>query len=133
MSKFAVLNTNKDFRTLYYRGKSQVHSGLVTYVRRNRLGSPRAGITTGKKVGNAVRRSRCRRVIREAYRSLLPSIQGGWDFVFVARGRTAGLKSGEVRRIMAAQLKAAGVPLAKAGGGQTEPEGAEKTPAQAKG
>ena len=49
MSKFAVLNTNKDFRTLYYRGKSQVHSGLVTYVRRNRLGSPAGGITTGKR------------------------------------------------------------------------------------
>ena len=111
MAKFAVLNCTKDFRTLYYRGKSQVHPGLVTYVRRNRLGTPRAGITTGKKVGNAVRRSRCRRVIREAYRGLLPSIQGGWDFVFVARGRTAGLKSGEVRRIMAAHLKAAGVPL----------------------
>ena len=47
--KFAVLNTNKDFRTLYYRGKSQVHPLLVTYVRKNRLGHPRAGITTGKK------------------------------------------------------------------------------------
>lgn len=30
MTKFAVLHTNKDFRTLYYRGKSQVHPGLVT-------------------------------------------------------------------------------------------------------
>lgn len=83
--KFAVLNTNKDFRTLYYRGKSQVHPLLVTYVRKNRLGHPRAGITTGKKAGNAVARSRCRRVIRAAYRELLPNIQGGWDFVFVAR------------------------------------------------
>ena len=54
--KFAVLNTNKDFRTLYYRGKSQVHPLLVTYVRKNRLGHPRAGITTGKKAGNAVAR-----------------------------------------------------------------------------
>ena len=72
MAKFAVLNCNKDFRTLYYRGKSQVHPGLVTYVRRNRLGTPRAGITTGKKVGNAVRRSRCRRVIREAKANRFP-------------------------------------------------------------
>lgn len=107
--KFAVLNTNKDFRTLYYRGKSQVHPALVTYVRKNRLGTPRAGITTGKKLGKAVVRSRCRRVIREAYRSLLPRIQGGWDFVFVARVRTASLKSTDIRRIMEAQLKAAGV------------------------
>lgn len=107
--KFAVLNTNKDFRTLYYRGKSQVHPLLVTYVRKNRLGHPRAGITTGKKAGNAVARSRCRRVIRAAYRELLPNIQGGWDFVFVARARTAACKSTELRRVMEAQLKAAGV------------------------
>lgn len=59
MTKFAVLHTNKDFRTLYYRGKSQVHPGLVTYVRRNRLGIPRAGITASKKLGNAVQRNRC--------------------------------------------------------------------------
>lgn len=109
MTKFAVLNMNKDFRTLYYRGKSQVHPLLVTYVRRNRLGHPRAGITTGKKVGKAVQRNRCRRVIREAYRSLLPEIRGGWDFVFVARGRTCSAKSTDVRRVMEAQLKKAGV------------------------
>ena len=94
---------------MYYRGKSQVHPALVTYVRKNRLGTPRAGITTGKKLGGAVVRSRCRRVIREAYRALLPRIRGGWDFVFVARARTASLKSTDIRRIMEAQLQAAGV------------------------
>ena len=91
MTKFAVLHTNKDFRTLYYRGKSQVHPGLVTYVRRNRLGIPRAGITASKKLGNAV--------------------QGGWDLVFVARSRTLHMKSTEVRRVMEAHLKKTGVLL----------------------
>ncbi len=110
--KLTVLNTNKDFRTLYYRGKSQVHPALVTYVRKNRLGVPRVGITTGKKLGKAVKRNRCRRVIREAYRSLLPRIKGGWDLVFVARTRTAALRSTDIARIMEAQLIKAGV-LAK--------------------
>ena len=110
--KLTVLNTNKDFRTLYYRGKPQVHPALVTYVRKNRLGVPRVGITTGKKLGKAVKRNRCRRVIREAYRSLLPRIKGGWDLVFVARTRTAALRSTDIARIMEAQLIKAGV-LAK--------------------
>ena len=109
MTKFAVINTHKDFRTLYYRGKSQVHPVLVTYVRKNRLGYPRAGITTGKKIGGAVQRNRCRRVIREAYRLLLPQISGGWDLVFVARARTLKCKSTAVRAVMEEQLRAAGV------------------------
>lgn len=105
MARFAVLNKNGDFRALYHRGKSQVHPALVTYARRNRLGVCRAGITTGKKVGGAVQRNRCRRVIREAYRELLPSLKGGWDFVFVARRRTVDVKSTQVTRVMAAQLR----------------------------
>lgn len=108
-ARFAVLNRNGEFRTLYQRGKSQVHYALVTYVRKNRQGYPRAGITTGKKVGGAVQRNRCRRIIREAYRELLPRIEGGWDIVFVARQRTLECKSTQVKRIMEAQLKTLGV------------------------
>ena len=92
MATWQTLCENKDFRTLYYRGDSRVHAGLVTYVRRNRLGYPRVGITTGKKVGCAVKRSRARRVIREAFRPWFPQV-GGYDIVFVARTRTPELKS----------------------------------------
>lgn len=109
MARFAVLNRNGDFRALYHRGKSQVHPVLVTYARKNRTGHPRMGITAGKKVGCAVRRNRCRRVIREAYRALLPQIAGGWDLVFVARHRTGECKSTRIQRIMEDQLKALGV------------------------
>lgn len=109
MTQFAVLNRNGDFRALYHRGKSQVHSALVTYVHKSRFGIPRVGITTGKKVGGAVQRNRCRRIIREAYRGLLPQIAGGWNIVFVARQRTGEMKSTQIRLIMEAQLKALGV------------------------
>lgn len=106
MTKFAVLHTNKDFRTLYYRGKSQVHPGLVTYVRRNRLGIPRAGITASKKLGNAVQRNPLPPGSSgRPDRGLVPAVQGGWDLVFVARSRTLHMKSTEVRRVMEAHLK----------------------------
>lgn len=109
MARFASLNRNTDFRTLYYRGKSQVDAALVTYAKRNREGVTRVGITVGKRIGGAVRRNRCRRVIREAYRALLPRVNRGWDIVFVARRRTVFLKSTEIRQIMESQLKALGV------------------------
>lgn len=107
--KLATIKTNKDFRTAYYRGKSQVHPALVTYVRKNRQRVTRIGITTGKKLGTAVQRNRCRRVIREAYRSLAPGIPTGWDLVFVARGRTLTAKSTDISKIMEKHLKKTGV------------------------
>ncbi len=36
-------------------------------------------------VGNAVRRNRAKRFLREAVRSLIPEIAPGWDFVILAR------------------------------------------------
>lgn len=124
MTRFAVLNRNGDFRALYHRGKSQVHPALVTYARRSRTGFPRAGITTGKKIGCAVRRNRCRRVIREAYRALLPRIEGGWDLVFVARRRTGEIKSAKLQQIMESQLKALGVLRSDGrGNGRAAPSG----------
>ena len=108
MATWQTLCENKDFRTLYYRGQSQVHPALVTYVRRNRMGVPRVGITTGKKLGGAVQRNRCRRVIREAFRPLLPRV-GGYDIVFVARTRTLEYKSNQLAPIMEQQLRQMGV------------------------
>lgn len=108
MDVIVPLTDNRDFRRLYTRGKSMVSPTLVTYVRKNRGEGVRVGITTSKKVGNAVKRSRCRRVIRAAFRSLYPRVAPGYDFVFVARGRTPFLKSTQICRVMAAHLREAG-------------------------
>lgn len=109
MEKIVSLCRNNDFRRAYSKGKSYVSPVVVTYVRKNRLGETRVGITTSKKIGNAVLRSRSRRVIREAYRQLLPRVKTGFDLVFVARGRTPGTKSTEVCRQLEKQLSSAGV------------------------
>ena len=59
---FKTFKLNKDFRRLYGRGKSQVSPYLVTYSVKNRNGEINIGITTGKKLGNAVNRNRARRL-----------------------------------------------------------------------
>ena len=101
MSEYITLKDNRDFSGLYRRGKSFVGPVLVTYVLKNKSDNLRFGITTGKKIGKAVRRTRSRRVIRD--------IKKGYDFVFVARGKTPYVKSTVVYKEMKKQLSLAGV------------------------
>ena len=119
-NKAAILNQNKDFRSLYYRGRSKVSPYLVIYVRKNRFGYNRIGITTGKKLGGAVQRNRCRRLIREAYRLLSPQIQGYWDIVFVARTRTVNASMQQVKHAMNEQFRALSLLPQKPHGGKTD-------------
>ncbi|MDR2753776.1 MAG: ribonuclease P protein component [Oscillospiraceae bacterium] len=104
-----TLKLNGDFRRAYGRGKSLAAPALVTYALKNRAGKCRYGITTSKKVGNAVARSRCRRVIREALRTLDEPFTANWDVVFVARTKTRFVKSTQVQQTMRAHLKKLGV------------------------
>lgn len=109
MEHFDSLCKNHEFRRAYAKGKSYVSPVVVAYVLKNRCRAVRVGITTSKKVGNAVQRNRARRVIREAFREIFPQVRRGYDIVFVARGRTPFVKSTEVRRHMLGQLKEAGL------------------------
>ena len=90
---YETFKLNKEFRRLYGRGKSVVFPSVVVYYQKNRLNICRIGITAGKKVGCAVKRNRAKRVILASFRELLPHISGGYDFVFVARTKTAMVKS----------------------------------------
>ena len=105
MSEVFTLKENRDFHRLYKKGSGFVSPALVTYILKNKSNNLRYGITTGKKVGNAVRRSRARRVIRAAFRECVPNLESGYDIVFVARGKTPFVKSTNIKNIMECQFK----------------------------
>ncbi|MCH5296445.1 MAG: ribonuclease P protein component [Ruminococcus sp.] len=111
MSEFITIKENRDFIRLYKRGKSFVSPVLVTYVMKNKSGEVRYGITTGKKIGKAVKRTRARRVIRESFYELYPCIKSGYDIVFVARGKTPFVKSQTVKMAMQKHFEMAGIVL----------------------
>lgn len=82
MNQKTTLKLNKEFKRLYFKGKSAVHPLIVTYASKNRLGRNRIGITVTKKVGKAVCRNRCKRIIRAAFYQIDPMIeQGGTLFL----------------------------------------------------
>ena len=104
-----MIKNNCDFRRIYGKGKSFQGPALVSYVMKNRAGICRIGITTSKKIGNAVERNRSRRVIKAAYKMIEDKICGNYDFVFVARSKTKYVKSTQLALIMLSQLRQAGV------------------------
>ena len=111
MGSLTTIKENNTFRRLYRSKKCYVYPQIVVYASRNRLGIFRYGITTSKKVGNAVERSRCRRVIRAALHEYADQLQGcgGWDVVFVARKKTAYVKSAQLVQPIGQSLKKAGI------------------------
>lgn len=106
--KYVCIKKDREFRFLFKKGDSIVTDAFVCYARESKRRVNRIGIVTGKKVGNAVKRSRARRVIREAFRLIDPLLrektQKRYDFIFVARAKTPAMKSTQVYRQMENRL-----------------------------
>lgn len=109
MSRAVTLKQNTEFHRAYGRGKVKTSPVLVTYVVKNRGLGCRIGITAAKKLGSAVERNRCRRIIRAAFSSISPLCSGNYDIVFVARFKTKKLKSSDLVPVMHKQLTDLGV------------------------
>ena len=99
--KFKAINKNTEFIRGYRKGVSTVSPLVVTYVLKNRYGFTRIGITASKKVGNAVKRNRARRVIRESLRQLNLDMTQSVDIILVARSKTPHVK----QQVVYGQLK----------------------------
>ena len=76
---------NRDFQTVYKKGKSYANKYLVMYLLKNNTEENRLGISVSKKVGNSIVRHRITRLIRESYRLQRDNFQNGYDIVIVAR------------------------------------------------
>ncbi|NLL63008.1 MAG: ribonuclease P protein component [Ruminococcaceae bacterium] len=110
MSKVVIINKNNDFKRLYKRGNVYTNPALVTYIMRNSAGVCRVGITSSKKIGNAVQRNRSRRVVRAAFHEINKTYATklkGYDIIFVCRVKTRFKKSTEIEKIIVSHLREA--------------------------
>ena len=112
--KYRTICENHLFSKVYKAGKRASKGCLTVYrltdrkaallKRRNPLKEKynRIGITVSKKLGNAVFRSRAKRIIREALRQTEREtpLKKGNLLVFVARTSIAGKKTGDVKQDM---------------------------------
>lgn len=110
--KFRAIKENHLYSKAYSKGKRAVTEALAVYVlpdyaaKRLAKAHPekrvvnRIGLTTSTKLGGAVTRSRCRRIMREGLRALEKekTLKVGFLIVIAARSASVKLKSTEIKR-----------------------------------
>ena len=109
MKHTVALKQNHEFRRLYNKGKSAVSPYFAVYCRQTRRPYSRLGITTGVKLGKAVKRNFVRRRIREPYRTNEDKLLPGYDIVVVARTRAIYGRYADLERSFLQLMKKLGI------------------------
>lgn len=82
---------------------------IILSVAPNRLTHNRYGIITPKRLGNAVKRNRARRLVSHAFRTLHPALPAGFDMACIVRGATIGASQSAVVAALKGTLSRAGL------------------------
>jgi ribonuclease P protein component len=104
------LGQNRDFMRVRQQGERLALGCLIANWQRLPDGaSPRLGVVTSRKIGNAVARSRARRLLRESFRQHQHELSQPVELVLVARNSMVGKKFAEVEKNLLTTLNRAGL------------------------
>ena len=104
------LGQNRDFARVRRQGERLALGCLIANWHRLPEGAiPRLGVVTSKRIGNAVARSRARRLLRESFRQHQHELSQPVELVLVARQSIAGRDFAEVEKDFLSALNRAGL------------------------
>lgn len=100
------LRRTSEFQQLYKEGRRVAGGSIVLFGSKDPGESlPRFGVSVSRKVGKAVVRNRTKRILREAFVSLLSEVGPGWDVAICARPSISGASLVEVQEDMRRALR----------------------------
>ena len=88
LSKSQRIHSSRDFAGIYELNQRAGDRHLLIFAAVNRLDSTRIGLSVSKKHGNAVRRMRLKRLLREAFRLTQHELPAGLDLILIPRNRS---------------------------------------------
>ncbi len=103
------LTRSEDFKRVRRFGKSFAHPLVVLVIQANEEEKLRVGVAAGRTVGKAVKRNRAKRLMREAMRTLIPSIASGWDLILIARPALSSATLAETNTALQSVLRRANI------------------------
>ncbi len=104
-----MLRSVGDFKQIQGQSRSRAHPTLLMRYRKNELDRTRYGISTGRRVGNAVVRNTVRRRLRTILRRLGAQAEPGWDILLVARPAAAQASQAELDQALVRLMGSAGL------------------------
>ena len=84
-SRAERLRKSWQFRNVIAQGRRISTNGVVYFFLAKPEGPSALGVTVGKRVGNAVRRNRVKRLLRDVFRRKHPLLVGNFDVVAIAK------------------------------------------------
>jgi ribonuclease P protein component len=113
MPNYALPSTRRlggrgTFKTIRDNGVRESRGPLTVWAIANELGFSRIGISIGRPVGNAVRRNRIKRLLRESFRLMQHDLPRGYDLVIAVRPHEPLILAEYQKLLMAMFVKAHG-------------------------
>jgi ribonuclease P protein component len=106
-----TIKSSREIDTVFREAKRTAHPLIIVLVAHTPEGRGRDGrvaFIAGKKLGGAVMRNRCKRVLRAAV-SRVGGPWAGWDVILIAREPTRSVTADRIDHALGSSLTRAGV------------------------
>lgn len=104
LTKSERIRRKRDFSVIFRKSRKIEGKNITLLVRKNRESGRRVAFVVSKKIGNAVRRNRIKRLLRESYRNHKYLLGENTDIIFIAKPliteEDTGNINGEVSRLL---------------------------------